>query len=51
MQDTQSSRNSLQIDYVDLPDVATSPCTCIRFTFLWTEGHRWEGRDYSVTVR
>jgi glucoamylase len=50
VQDTQSSQNSLQIDYVDLPDVATSPGTCIRFTFFWTEDNRWEGRDYSVNM-
>jgi len=48
--DTHSNQNSLQIDYVDLPDVATSSGTCIHFTFFWTEGNRWEGRDYSVTV-
>ncbi len=49
--DTHSNQNSLQIDYVDLPDVATSSGTCIHFTFFWTEGNRWEGQDYSVTVR
>ena len=51
VRDNQSSQNSLQIDYVDLQDVATSSGTCIRFTFYWTEGNSWEGRDYSVTVR
>ena len=51
VRDAQSSQNSLQIDYVDLQDVATSSGTCIRFTFYWTEGNSWEGRDYSVTVR
>ncbi len=51
VRDTQSSQNSLQIDYVDLPDVTTSSGTCIRFTFYWTEGNSWEGCDYSVTVR
>ena len=51
VRDTWSSQNSLQIDYVDLPDVATSSGTCIRFTFYWTEGNNWEGRDYSVTAR
>jgi glucoamylase len=50
VRDTWSSQNSLQIDYVDLPDVATSSGTCIRFTFYWTEGNNWEGRDYSVTA-
>jgi glucoamylase len=51
VQDTQSTKNSLQIDYVDLSDVVTSSGTCIRFTFFWPESNRWEGRDYSVTVR
>jgi glucoamylase len=51
VQDTQSSQNSLQIDYVDLRDVAASSGTCVRFTFFWTERNRWEGRDYSVSVR
>jgi glucoamylase len=51
VRDTQSSQNSLQIDYGDLPAVAPSSGTCIRFTFYWTEGNSWEGRDYSVTVR
>jgi glucoamylase len=50
-QDTQSAQNALQIDYVDLPDSATSSGTCIRFTFLWTEDNHWEGQDYAVTVR
>ena len=50
VQDTKSIRNALQIDYVDLTGVVTSPGTCIRFTFLWADGNRWEGRDYAVTV-
>ena len=50
-QDTKSIRNALDIDYVELTDQATSSGVCIRFTFLWTEGNRWEGQDYEVTVR
>ena len=50
VQNTKSIRNALQMDYVDLAAVVTSPGTCIRFTFLWTDGNRWEGQDYSVTV-
>jgi glucoamylase len=49
--DTKSIRNALDIDYVDLTDQVTSSGVCIRFTFLWTEGNRWEGQDYEVTVR
>lgn len=51
VQDTQSSQNSLQIDYIDLPDVTASSGTRICFTFFWTESKRWEGQDYAVTVR
>ena len=51
VQDTKSARNALEIDYADLTNFATSPGMCIRFTFGWTEGARWEGKDYEVTVR
>jgi glucoamylase len=51
VQDTRSTRNALEIDYVDLTDVAMSSGDCIRFTFLWTEDNRWERQDYEVTVR
>jgi glucoamylase len=51
VRDTKSTRNALEIDYVDLADVVTSPGMCIRFTFLWAEANRWEGHDYEVTVR
>jgi glucoamylase len=50
VQDTQSTRNALQIDYADLKNVVTSPGTCIRFTFFWSDSNRWEGKDYVVTV-
>jgi len=50
-QDAKSTRNALEIDYVDLTDAPKSPGVCIRFTFLWTEGSRWEGKNYDVTVR
>ncbi len=48
--DTQSNHNSLQIDYVDLPNAAIKAGDTIRFTFLWTESGHWEGKDYLVTV-
>jgi glucoamylase len=51
VQDIKSTRNALGIDYVDLTDAAKSLGVCIRFTFLWTEGSRWEGKNYVVTVR
>jgi glucoamylase len=51
VQDGQSSKNALEIDYIDLMDVVTSSGACIRFTFFWPETNRWEGQDYAVTVR
>jgi glucoamylase len=51
VRDTKSTRNALEIDYVDLTEVVTSAGMCIRFTFCWDEGARWEGKDYEVTVR
>ncbi len=49
--DSKSMQNALQVDYVDLKDVAAKAGTCLRFTFLWTEDNRWEGQNYEVTVR
>jgi glucoamylase len=49
--DTKSMQNALQVDYVDLKDVAAKAGICLRFTFLWTEDNRWEGQNYEVTVR
>ena len=48
--DTSSTRTSLNIDFVDLADVVTTKDLRIQFTFLWTDGERWEGQDYLVTV-
>ncbi len=50
--DTESSANALEIDFVDLPvSVSSSKDDCIRFTFFWLNSNRWEGQDYDVTVR
>jgi len=50
--DTESSVNALEIDFVDLPvTVSLSKDACIRFTFFWRNSNRWEGEDYDVTVR
>jgi glucoamylase len=49
--DSKSTRNALQIDFVDLKDAATKAGICLCFTFLWTADNRWEGQDYEVTVR
>ena len=50
VQGTESTTNSLAIDYVDLNEWKTVAGTCVRFTFRWQDGH-WEGNDYCVTVR
>lgn len=49
--DTESHRNALQIDYVDLREVITKSGSCIRFTLFWKDDNRWEGHDYAVTAR
>ena len=50
VQDTESNRNALEIDYADVTNVVTSPGMNICFTFCWAEGTRWEGKDYEFTV-
>lgn len=47
--ETPSVSTSLGIDYADIA-VPPQRQVSIRFTFLWTEAQRWEGRDYTVMV-
>ncbi len=47
--DTQAHTTPLGISYVDIP-IARGQRAPVRFTFRWTLGERWEGRDYTVTV-
>jgi glucoamylase len=49
VEDTPSYPTALGIEFVDIaiPPAQRAP---IRFTFFWTAGGRWEGRDYYVTV-
>jgi glucoamylase len=44
--DTRSKSTALGIDFVDLqlPEFKGQ----IRFTFLWLDENRWEGKDYTV---
>jgi glucoamylase len=49
--DSKSTRNVLQLDYVDLKGQSVEAGTRLCFTFLWTEDNRWEGQNYEVTVR
>ncbi|REK12737.1 MAG: glucan 1,4-alpha-glucosidase [Planctomycetota bacterium] len=47
--DTHAHHTPLGISFVDLM-IARDQRAPIRFTFRWTEGDRWEGHDYAVTV-
>lgn len=47
--DTRATMTALGIGYVDIP-VPPAQRAPVRFTFLWTEPGRWEGRDYEVAV-
>jgi glucoamylase len=49
VKDTPSSATMLGVEFVDIPIVAAQR-TPIRFTFFWTAGGSWEGRDYLVSV-
>ena len=44
-------RSPLQIEYVDLNDFKAKSGASIQFTLYWLEDNRWEGQDYSITVR
>ncbi|HEY3394826.1 MAG TPA: glycoside hydrolase family 15 protein [Lacipirellulaceae bacterium] len=48
--DTRSTSVPLGIEFVDIPIPATQRAP-IRFTFFWPSDQRWEGADYSVTIR
>ena len=47
--DTASTPAGLHLAFVDLP-IDPSQTAPIRFTFLWPDEQRWEGRDYTVEV-
>jgi glucoamylase len=46
--DTRSTATSVDVEFVDLP--LPEQQTTIRFTFLWVEENRWEGKDYEVEL-
>jgi polyphosphate glucokinase len=46
--DTRSTATTLGIDFADIQMPHEE--RPIRFTFLWTEENRWEGKDYSVRI-
>jgi hypothetical protein len=47
--DTTSQGTAIGIEFVDIPvpDKQKGP---IRFTFLWLDVDRWEGKDHTVNV-
>ena len=45
--DTRSQATALGIEYADIRVPQDGP---IRFTFLWIEENRWEGKDYVVKI-
>ena len=46
--DTESKATTLGIDFADIR--VPHQDRPIRFTFLWTEENRWEGKDYDVRI-
>jgi glucoamylase len=48
-QDASATATALNIHYVDI-SVALGQRSPLRFTFFWTIGRRWEGRDYEVAI-
>jgi glucoamylase len=48
--DTRSSPTGLGLDFVDI-EVKPGERGPIRFTFLWVQDNRWEGRDYAVEIK
>jgi glucoamylase len=48
--DTHSTTTVIGIEFADIP-VHHQQQAPIRFTFLWLEENRWEGKDYVVAVR
>jgi glucoamylase len=49
--DSASQANRLDIDHVDLIELATTSGMLVEFTFFWIDANRWEGRNYVITVR
>jgi glucoamylase len=47
--DMRSTATSVDIHFVDLP-LPEQEAT-IRFTFMWADENRWEGKDYTVEIR
>jgi glucoamylase len=48
-EDTRSQGTAIDLEFVDLA-LPEQQNNLIRFTFLWLEENRWEGKDYTVKV-
>jgi len=48
--DTRAQPTSIGIYFVDI-EIAQADRAPVRFTLLWSDDGRWEGRDYAVEVR
>jgi glucoamylase len=48
--DAKSRGTGIGIEFLDIP-VPEQRKSGIRFTFFWLEENKWEGKDYTVTVR
>jgi len=49
-QETPATATALNIHYVDI-SIPLGQRAPIRFTFYWTDGTRWEGQDFHVSVQ
>jgi glucoamylase len=49
-EEAPSSPTALGIEFVDINIPPTARQSPVRFTFLWTDTNRWEGRDYDVAI-
>jgi glucoamylase len=49
--DSASQTNPLDIDFVDLIELATTSGMFIEFTFFWIDANRWEGQNFVIAVR
>jgi glucoamylase len=43
--------SELDLWFVDLPTESCPPRSVIEFTLFWKDAQRWEGRNYSVSIR
>ncbi len=47
--DTPSTATGIGVEFVDIP--VPQERAPVRFTFLWEDENRWEGKDYEVQVQ